>query len=485
MVGICSYGGYIPRFRLERKKIYAAMGWLNPGTIAQAKGEKAIANFDEDSITMAVAAGLDCLKGFDRAKVDGVFFASTSMPYKERLNAGIITAALGLRDQIRATDFSGGIKAGTSSLLSSVESVGSGHSKYILICSSECRLGKPASPQEMIFGDAGAAMLIGDENVIAEFKGSFSTTYDFVDHYRGTSAQFDRQWEDRWIRDEGFARLLPEAIKGLMDKYGLKITDFNRVIYPCIYPDVRKKLSTILGFDPASEQTNLQVEVGESGSSHSLVMLAAALEQSQPGDKLLLIGYGSGCDAMWFEVTENISRFSDKKSISQHLGNGVALDNYSKYLVWRDILPVEVGMRGEEDMMTRFSTLWRKRKEVLGLWGSKCRKCGTAQYPQQRICVNPDCGSVNEMDEYLFSDKTGHVASYTGDMLAPSLNPPAIYGHVQFEGGGKYLFDFTDCELSEVKTGMPVVMSFRRKYKDDKRGISGYFWKAIPKKEMN
>lgn len=485
MIGICSYGGYIPRFRLERKKIYGAMGWLNPAVAGQAKGEKAVANFDEDSITMAVAAGLDCLNGFDRAKVDGIFFASTSMPYKERLNAGIINAALGLPDQVRAADFSGGIKAGTSSLLSALASVGSGQSKYTLICTAECRLGRPASQQEMIFGDAGAAMLIGDENVIAEFKGSFSTTYDFVDHYRGASGQFDRQWEDRWIREEGFSRLLPEVIKGLLAKYRLEISDFHRVIYPCIYPDVRKKLSKLIGFDPAAEQSNLQVEMGESGCSHALVMLAAALEQSRPGDKLLLIGYGSGCDAIFLEVTENISRLPVRKGVSGHLGNGVALDNYSKYLVWRDILPGEVGMRGEEDMMTRFSTLWRKRREVLGLWGSKCRKCGTPQYPQQRICVNPDCRSADQMDEYVFSDKTGHVSSYTGDMLAPSLNPPAVYGHVRFEGGGKYLFDFTDCELDEVETGMPVVMSFRRKYKDEKRGISGYFWKAIPKKEMN
>jgi hydroxymethylglutaryl-CoA synthase len=460
------------------------MGWLNPATIAQAKGEKAVANFDEDSITMAVAAGLDCIKDFDRSKVDGVFFASTSMPYKERLNAGIINVALGLRDQIRAADFAGGIKAGTSSLLSALESVGSASAKYILVCSAESRLGKPASPQEMIFGDAGAAMLVGNENVIAEFKGSFSTTYDFVDHYRGPSAQFDRQWEDRWIRDEGFARLLPEAIKGLLDKYRLKMSDFHRVIYPCIYPDVRKKLNTLLGFDPSFEQSNLQAEIGECGSAHPLVMLAAALEQSKPGDKLLLVGYGSGCDAMWFETTENISRFSKDKAISRDLTNGVALDNYSKYLVWRDILPADIGMRSEEDMVTRFSVLWRKRREVLGLWGSKCKKCNTAQYPQQRICVNPDCNSVDEMDEYLFSDKTGHVASYTGDMLAPSINPPAVYGHVQFEGGGKYLFDFTDCELNQVKTGMPVVMSFRRKYRDINRGISEYFWKAVPKKEM-
>jgi uncharacterized OB-fold protein len=88
------------------------------------------------------------------------------------------------------------------------------------------------------------------------------------------------------------------------------------------------------------------------------------------------------------------------------------------------------------------------------------------------------------MDEYCFSDKVGHIASYTGDMLAASNNPPAIYGAINFNGGGKYYFDFTDCDLDALETGMPVSMSFRRKYYDKKRDIVGYFWKAVPAKEV-
>ena len=118
MVGICSYGGYIPRYRLKRTAVYQAVGWMNPRNIANATGEKAVANFDEDSITMAVAAGLEALGGMDRSMAEGIYFASTTMPYKERLNAGIVSAALGLNDHIRAADFSGGLKAGTSALLS-------------------------------------------------------------------------------------------------------------------------------------------------------------------------------------------------------------------------------------------------------------------------------------------------------------------------------------------------------------------------------
>ena len=484
MIGVCSYGGYVPRYRLSRGLIFNAMGWMNPANIALASGEKAVANFDEDTITMAVAAGFDSLKGIERSKVEGIYFASTSMPYKERLNAGIIMAALGLNDHIRAADFSGGLKAGTTALLSALEGVESKRTNNMLVCSSDCRLGRPASPQEMIFGDAAAALLVGDEGVIAEFKGSYSITYDFGDHYRGGTAKFDRQWEDRWIRDLGFDQFVPEVVNGLLDKYQLKITDFAKVIYPCHYVAARKRLNKVLGIAPEVEQSNLQAEIGESGTAQSLVMLVSALEEAKPGEKILVVSFGSGCDALCFEVTEDIENKKDRDGISRCLTNKAELQNYQKYLVWRDILPGDLGLRAEEDLWTRWSLLWRKRKDVLGLWGSKCKRCGTPQFPSQRICVNPDCGAVDEMEEFCFSDKIGHITSYTGDMLASSYNPPAIYGSIQFEVGGKYMFDFTDCDLDSLAVGMPVCMSFRRKYYDEKRDIVGYFWKAVPMKEV-
>ncbi|MDY6880590.1 MAG: zinc ribbon domain-containing protein [Thermodesulfobacteriota bacterium] len=484
MVGICSYGGYVPRYRLDRKTIFGAMGWMNQGNIANARGEKAVANFDEDSVTMAVAAAIDSLNGMDREKVEALYFASTSMPFKERLNAGIITAALGLNDHVRAADYTGGLKAGTTALLSALDGAESKRLNNIVVCSSDCRLGKPASAQEMIFGDAAAALVIGSDNVIAEFKGSYSTTYDFVDHYRGETAKFDRQWEDRWIRDLGLDQFIPEVVRGLLEKYSLNIADFAKVVYPCHYGAERKKLDKILGIAPEVDQDNLLGQIGETGTAQPLVMLVNALEEAKPGDKILVVGYGSGCDALYFEVTEDINNKNGNRGISGSLANRAELDRYEKYLVWRNILPADAGMRSEEDLWTRWSVLWRKRKAVLGLWGTKCQKCGTPQYPPQVICANPDCGAVDQMDEFLFSDKIGHIISFTGDSLAASYNPPAIYGQIQFDVGGRYFFDFTDCKLEEVEVGMPVSMSFRRKYFDEKRDISGYFWKAIPVKEV-
>jgi 3-hydroxy-3-methylglutaryl CoA synthase len=470
---------------LDRGLIYDAMGWLNPATIGSARGEKAVANFDEDAITMAVAAGIDCLRGQDRSAVDGIYFASTSLPFKERLNAGIVSAALALDDHVRAADFTGGLKSSTTALLAATEAVAAGSARNLVVTAAECRLGSPSSPQEMIFGDAAAAFVVGSEGVIAELKGSYSTTYDFVDHFRGQFGKFDRQWEDRWIRDLGFEFVIPDTLKGFFEKHSLKMEDFAKVIYPCHYGAERKKLNKGLGITPEQDQNNLLGEVGDSGSAQVMVMLANALEEAAPGDNILVVGFGSGSDVLWFQATDQIKNPSQSRGISGHLAARKELDKYGKYLVWRDILPAHLGPRAEEDIWTRWSFDWRQRKAIYGLFGSSCTQCGTVAFPPQRICVNPECGAVDQEEPIRLSDKTAKVFNFTGDNLAASNDPPAVYGTVEFETGGRYVFDFTDCEVEDLSIGMDMEMSFRRRTYDPKRGISRYFWKAVPAKEGN
>ena len=73
-------------------------------------GEKAVADYNEESVTMAVAAGMDYLKSFEREKIDGSYFAITTSPYRERQDAGIIASALDLNPDIRTADFTDSTK---------------------------------------------------------------------------------------------------------------------------------------------------------------------------------------------------------------------------------------------------------------------------------------------------------------------------------------------------------------------------------------
>lgn len=94
--------------------------------------------------------------------------------------------------------------------------------------------------------------------------------------------------------------------------------------------------------------------------------------------------------------------------------------------------------------------------------------------------MKPGCGAIDEMEPYRFSDKKGHLFTYTADNLSYSPSPPAIYGMINFEGGGRYWFDFADCDAESLQVGMPVEMIFRRKFADKEHGMNTYFWKAIP-----
>jgi hydroxymethylglutaryl-CoA synthase len=477
MVGIKSYGAYIPRYRMDHGTLFMAVAFL--GTFP-APGENAVANHDEDTLTMAVAAGIDCLSGMKREVVDGLYLATTSQPYMVRQNSALVATALDLQSSIRTADFIGSTKSGTTALLSALDTVKAETSSNILVCASDCRLSKPGSPQESLYGDGAASLLVGSDEVIAILQGSYSVTYDFPDRWRASGEKFEHAWEDRFIRDSGYSQFITEVISGLLKKYKLNIKDFAKIIYPGLYAREHGAIAKKLGADPAQLQDTLLGTVGDTGSASPLMMLVAALEDAKPGEKILVVSFGNGGDAMFFEVTEKIKNVANKRAVKKHLASKKDLASYEKYLAFRNLAPMDLGMRGEISIKTPMSALFRERKVILSLCGSKCKKCGTPQYPYQRVCVNPDCGAIDQMEDYRFSDKKGVVFTYTGDNLAASIDPPSIYGLVDFDGGGRFWFDFTDCDLDSVKVGMPVEMTFRRRYVDESSGVHGYSWKAAP-----
>jgi len=480
MVGIVSYGGYIPRLRLNHMAIMGAMGWLAPGLFSAAQGERSICNWDEDSMTMAVAASRDCLAGMDKSKVDGVYLATTSAPFADRENSGIMKAALNLPDEVISADFTSCQKAGTSALVTALDVIKGGNKKQILVTASDNRRTRSAWFHEMWFGDGAASLLVGDDNVIAEFLGSYSVTHDFVDHYRGAEWKYDYNWEERWIRDEGYSKIYPEVIEGLLNKTGVKIEDISKIVYPCLFGRAHSAVATQVGAKPEQLAGNMHAETGECGAAHPLVMLVRELEQASPGDKLLVAGFGSGSDALLFQVTDKIKNLPARSGITGSLANKKVEANYTKFLKFRDLVNTEMGIRGEVPQQTALTVLWRNRKYLLGFVGGQCRECGTPQIPAQLVCVKPDCGEIDCQEEYEFADRSAKVLTYTGDMLAVSVDPPAIYGIVQFDEGGRMMMNFTDCTPDDVEVGVPVKMSFRKKYYDQERGFTGYFWKAVP-----
>ncbi len=480
MIGITSFGGYIPRLRLDRMAIYEHMGWFAPAIVMVAQGERSFCNWDEDTITMAVQASRDCLSGLDRAKVDGCYLASTTLPFADRLNAGVVKAALNMRDDIAAADFASSLRGGTTALIAALEAVKAGGKHHVLVTAADKREAKSAYFYEMWFGDGAASVLVGDSDVVAEFLGSHTVSHDFVDHFRGEGHRYDYMWEERWVRDEGYSKIVPEAVNGLFEKLSITMEDVDTFVFPCFFKAEHRKIAKKLGATPDKVPDNLHADCGETGAAHPLVMLSRALEKAKPGDRILACGFGQGCDALYFRVTDAIAELPPRVGVQGSLDHKEVTRNYPMFQRFRDLMLTEMGIRAEAPTQTAMTVLWRNRKMLFGLVGGKCRECGTPQFPRMDICVNPSCGATGSQDDYEFADRPATVKSFTGDLLSVSLAPPNVYGMIQFEGGGRFMADFTDCKHDQVAVGQQVKLVFRRRYNDKERGFSGYFWKAVP-----
>jgi 3-hydroxy-3-methylglutaryl CoA synthase len=479
MIGIKSFGAYIPWHRLDRQQFLKAWGGF------AIPGERSVAYYDEDSVTMAVEASMNCLKDFDAQKIDGLYFATTTAPYKEKQSAATMRLALNMRSDIRTTDFTTSLRCGSTALLMAYDTIKAGSADSILVAAADCRIAAPAGMTEQSLGDGSAAFLLSNKDVVAEILCTYSTSDDLVATWRGENDIFIRFWEERMVMDEGYSKLVPVAIKALLAKAGLKKEDITKAVFD---PpgDARRhgKVAAELGFKPEQLQDpmGLFLNMGMTGSAMAPQMLSACLEMAKPGDVILYAGYGNGVDAMILKVTDAITRLPERRGLIKHLFIKKSYDNYESILKWRDIVPLEAARRPDKQHI-RMSATWRDRKILLGLWGVKCRKCGQPQYdngamstPPIRICAK--CQAQDDFDDYCFQGKKGTVFSYTHDQLAPVVDPPASVVLIEFEGGGRAFFDLTDRDPDEIKVGTRVEFTFRKLQLD--RGLTNYFWKVRP-----
>jgi len=471
--GILSYGLYLPRRRLQRSSIYEANSWYAPGLGSLAKGEKAISNWDEDPVTMAVEAGRYCMDGIDRALIESVSLASTTLPFADRSNAGIAKEALNLSDNIMSTDRTGSLRAATSALMQSLQ-----NDSTNLCLAADRRKSKVASPQEMNYGDASAAFLTGSGDVIANYLGGYSNTIDFVDHYRETGADFDYAWEARFVRDEGYQKILGSTIKSALEKLEISGDAIDHAVISVPVRGVPQKLATVAGIAIEAVADTHMASVGDAGVSHPLLMLAMTLQNAKPGQKVLLASFGQGADVMVFETTKHLETVNQRQS--KFMLPGLKDTNYSRYLFHRGLLDIDKGMRAELDEKQPGTSLARDRKTVLGLIGGKCSETGVVQFPKTDLAVNTVSRASGTLEDYPFADRLAKVLSFTADRLAYSPDPPSYYGMIDFEGGGRMVVEFADIEDGEVDVGKQMRMVFRIKAFDELRGFRKYFWKAIP-----
>ena len=465
MPGISAYGAYVPRYRLGAE----TDGW-------DSAGQRSVANFDEDSVSMAVAAAIDCLNGREREEIDGLLFATTTPPYAEKQCASIIATALDLRRDIFTADRTDVLRAGTTALKSALDSVAAGSAKNVLVVASDNRQGAPKGEAERNSGDGAVAFIISEDAVIAEQAGSYTITENMMDTWRSAGDQFVRSWEDRFAIEEGLERIMGEAVSGFIEKEGVSVKDVAKL---ALYsPDARRhgQLARHLGFQPEQVQDPLFGRMGNTGAAFPLMLLAGALEDGSPGQLLLTVAYGDGSDVLGFRTTSKIGERGHGLGVSGFLDSGQVLDSYETYAKWRNVWLTDSSSRRPDPQSPSVTALWRESDQNIKFHGGVCNQCGYVQYPPQRVCV--ECQSRDDSTPIRLSDKLGTVFTYSLDYLAGTVDTPLAVVVVDYEPGGRVLCMMTDREVGEVQIGMPVQMSFRKLRVVN--GIHNYYWKAVP-----
>src|SRR6266702_958178 len=254
MAGIVSYGTYIPTYRLPRDLI--AKEWGTPSL----GGERAVANFDEDSLTLAVNASIDAFGSRDPQTLAGVFFAST------------IATVLDASPEVRTMDFTDTLRAGTSALLTALDLVQSG--KHILVCAGDSRMGEPDSQQEQNYGDAGGAMLVGTGNVLAEVVGTYTISQDFLGTWRTEEQDYLRSFPGGFETRFGYNRFIAAAVQGILKKCNLTAKEIANAAIAA--PSQRTLQAALrgLGLDVKTQvQDTFWNTVGDAGTAQPLVLL--------------------------------------------------------------------------------------------------------------------------------------------------------------------------------------------------------------------
>lgn len=471
MAGIISYGAYIPFYRLSRAEIAGAWG------TRAAAGERAVANYDEDSLTMAVAAARDCIQGIDATKIDGLYFASTTPPYREKQTAATIAVVLGLPPEAITIDFSGSLRSGSNALKAATDAVDSGSRQSVLVCAAENRLGYPNGPDEMAFGDGAAAILVGGGEPLATIDNYYTKCYEIQDVWRSDRDTFVRTAEDRFASDMGYSRIMADCVGAFLKDAGLTPADLTKVALYSPNPRQLRRLSQKLGFNDDQVGDVLHPSVGNTGSAMCLMSLVAALEPAGPGERVMLAGYGNGVDIFTMTTTKAITRFTDRRGIRKHLSSKNMLTPYSRYLRWRELIQTQPPARPPiEARQPSPVAQWREANWELRLTGTKCRQCGTPQYPPQRVCLV--CHTKDKFEPYTFFDKPARLFSFSHDYIVQSTDPPVTVAFVDFKGGGRLMCDMTDRDPASVEVGIPLEMSFRKLYYVG--GIYNYWWKCQP-----
>lgn len=316
MEGIVGYGAYIPRNRIKVEEIAKVWGADAPsykrGLMLE---EKSVPSPDQDTITMSVEASKNALMRclINPKEIGAVYIGSESHPYAVKPSGTVLAEALGATPEVHTADLEFACKAGTEGMYVVLNLVKSGDIKYGLAVGADTSQGAPGDALEYSAAAGAAAFIFGRENVIANTLETYSYTTDTPDFWR-REYQYYPQHGGRFTGDPAYFKHVVGAAKGIMDKVGMKPSDFDYVTFHQPNGKFPLRVGKMLGFEKKQIETGWLVnKLGNTYSGSSPLGLTAILDVSKPGDKILIVSYGSGAgsDAFIFEVTKRMDKARD------------------------------------------------------------------------------------------------------------------------------------------------------------------------------
>lgn len=336
-VGIIGYGAYIPRYRLPAAEI--ARIWKDGREGGPVK-EKSVPGSDEDVITMSIEAARNALL---RAQIDphelrAVWVGSESHPYAVKPSSTIVAEAIGASTHIQAGDWEFACKAGTEALVAAMALVGSGMGKYALAIGMDTAQGRPGDALEYTAAAGGAAYIVGPAaEALAVIEASYSYVSDTPDFWRRPRERYP-QHAQRFTGEPAYFKHITSAASQMLKDTGLKAEDFKYAVFHQPNSKFPQKVGADLGFTPEQIKPGLLVPViGNTYAGASLVGLSAVLDIARPGERILVVSYGSGAgsDAFCIQTTPAIlERQKRALQTQEYIARRTEID-YGKYVRMR------------------------------------------------------------------------------------------------------------------------------------------------------
>ncbi|WP_439620183.1 3-oxoacyl-[acyl-carrier-protein] synthase III C-terminal domain-containing protein [Hyphomonas sp.] len=463
---ITSIGGYLPLLRLDRANAAREFGWT--GLSLPRRGMRAVAGWDEDPLTLAVEAARQ-LTG--HGAPEALRFASTSAYFTDRAQSAIMTDALALPATVRTSDLANSRRAATSSLLDALLA-----GRDELITASEKRVTQPGNASHLGFGDGAAAARTGPGGNGARLVGHASLTHDFVDRYASTDHRVSYAYEERFVRDVAVSELLLPAIRSACQSARLDPSTIAQVAAAEPVRGCWAQAARELGMPAENHCATLEDAAGDLGAAHALFALGLAFAAAKSGDHVLLVGFGSGIDAMIFKMEETVVGAA---SMADTLIQGELLTQITRFLSLTSAIDIDWGMRAEFMQKAQATVLERVGRDTIGFIGGRDSQ-GNVQFPKSAIPVNPAISGSEQLEDVRLADDQARIISVTADRLNFTPDPPFDFGLVQFENGARVLMEMADRPADGFTVGQLVRMRLRIKSMNRGLGFRTYFWKAAP-----